>query len=68
VTAAGEAEKLLPAMTGVGQSNNESHDTVNWIRKSIERVHAPRMMTSTFAVKLTAGKKMGNGSAQNYFP
>jgi hypothetical protein len=51
VTATGIREELLPAMTCIHQANNQSHDAVNWVRKSIQRVHAARLM-SIFCVKL----------------
>jgi hypothetical protein len=45
-------EELLPAMTCVRQADNQSHDTVNWIRKSIQRVQCA-LLSQEFP-KLTA--------------
>jgi hypothetical protein len=41
----------LPAMTCVSQAYNQSHDAVNWVGKSIQRVHVARLMMSIFRVK-----------------
>ena len=51
MTATGIPEKLLPPMTRIRQANNQSHNAVNWVCKSIQRVHAARLM-SIFCVKL----------------
>ena len=51
VTATGKAEKLLPAMTCIRQTSNQAHDAVNWVGKSIQGVHGPRLMRSIFRVK-----------------
>ena len=50
MTATGKPQKLLPAMTCIRQANNQSYDAVNWVRKSIQSVHAARLM-SIFCVK-----------------
>jgi hypothetical protein len=52
VTATGKPQKLLSAMTRIRQANDQSHDAVNWVSKSIQRVHAARLMMSIFRVKL----------------
>jgi len=39
VPTAWEAEKFLAAMTGIHQANNQSYDAVNWVCKSIQRIH-----------------------------
>ena len=39
VPAARKAEKLLAAVTGKHKSNYQSHDAVDRVRKSIQRVH-----------------------------
>jgi len=57
MAAAGKCEKFLAPVACVGQPNNESHDAVNWIRKSIQKVHGTRLMTSIFAVKPIARAK-----------
>lgn len=38
MTATGKSEKLLPTVACVGQANNQPHDTVNRVCKSIQRV------------------------------
>src|SRR5204863_7609446 len=48
----GIPEKLLSAMTCVRQANDQSHDAVNWIRKSIQR--AQLALLSQELPKLTA--------------
>jgi len=60
VTATRIAEKLLSAMTCIRQPNNQSHEAVNWIRKSIQR--AQLALLSQELTKLTAhfyGKYFG---------
>jgi len=52
VTATGIPEKLLAAMTCVRQANDQSHEAVNWIRKSIQR--AQLALLSQESPKLTA--------------
>ena len=52
MTTTGISEKLLAAMTCVGQANNQSHDAVDWIRKSIQRVQL--VLLSQELPKLTA--------------
>ncbi len=60
MTATGIPEKLLSTMTCVRQANDQSHDAVNWIRKSIQR--AQLALLSQELPKLTAhfyGKYFG---------
>ncbi len=60
MTATGIPEKLLSAMTCVRQANDQSHDAVDWIRKSIQRVQLA--LLSQELPKLTAhfyGKYFG---------
>ena len=52
MTTTGIPEKLLSAMTCIGQANNQSHDAVDWIRKSIQRVQL--VLLSQELPKLTA--------------
>jgi hypothetical protein len=53
-------------MTGIGQANNQSHDAVNWVRKSIQRVHAARLMMSIFRVKPMARAVVGQFGFSNF--
>jgi len=57
MAASGKREKLLTAMTGIRQPNNKPHEAVNWICKSIQKVHATRLMMSIFSVKPIARAK-----------
>jgi hypothetical protein len=60
VTATGKSEKLLSAVTCIRQANNQSHDAVNRVRKSIQRVQLA--LLSQESPKLTAhfyGKYFG---------
>ena len=52
MTATGIPEKLLSAMTCVRQADDQSHDAVNWIRKSVQRVQLA--LLSQELPKLTA--------------
>ena len=49
-----KGEKLLPAVTSIRQAKDQSHQAVNWICKSIQRVHVARLGKSIFCVKPTA--------------
>ena len=52
MTTTGIPEKLLSAMTCIRQADNQSHDTENWIRKSIQIVQCA--LLSQELPKLTA--------------
>ncbi len=69
MTATGIAEKLLSAMTCVCQANDQSHDAVNWIRKSIQR--SQLALLSQELPKLTAhfyGKYFGAILPRSLYP
>src|SRR5438094_1314482 len=50
--AAKHAENQLPTMTCEHEPHDQPHDTINRIRKSIERIHAARVKMSNFGVKI----------------
>jgi hypothetical protein len=45
VTATRIPEKLLSAVTCVRQANDQSHNAINWVCKSVQRVHTVKTRT-----------------------
>jgi len=50
VSTTGKTKKLLPTMTGIDQSHDQPHDAVNWVCKSIQKVHGRQAERSRVGV------------------
>lgn len=53
VSTPGKTEELLTAVTGEHQADDQSHQAIDRIRKSIQKVHAASVEMSIFGVKPT---------------